>query len=68
MSVLFKLCAVHQCIQTSVAHIGTHLLPEWAEQARSETVVGSVCHQVGQTLTHREGGDKLYFKMCKVKS
>lgn len=53
MSVLFKLCAVHQCKQTSVAYVGTHLLPERAEQAWSETVVGSVCHQVGQTLTHK---------------
>lgn len=41
-------------IQTSVAHIGTHLLPERAEQTRSETVVGSIRHQVGQTLTDRK--------------
>lgn len=51
-----------QCIyiiQTSVAHIGTHLLPERAEQTWSEAVVGSIRHQVGQTLTDRKGGDKL---------
>lgn len=47
--------AAHCCniIQTSVAYIRTHLPPERAEQTRSETVVGSIRHQVGQTLTEK---------------
>lgn len=44
-------------IQTSVAHIWTNLLPEQSEETRSETVVGGVGHQVGQTLTDRAERD-----------
>lgn len=37
-------------IHTSVTHIRTDLFPERAEKTRSETVVGSIRHQVCQTL------------------
>lgn len=46
---------MYNVIQTSVAHIRPYLLPEWAEQTGSETVVGRICHQIGQTLTDRTG-------------
>lgn len=46
---------MYKCIhlQTSVAHVRTHLLPERAKQAGSKTMIGSVCHQVGQALSAR---------------
>lgn len=41
-------------LQTSVvAHVRTNLLPERAKQTRSKTMIGSICHQVGQALSKR---------------